>query len=940
MGSTVGIFETYDPVEYKYLIIVPVSWVDAIYPLAEWKTIKGIPAYIATVEYIDTYYGGGDLAWKIREFIRYAYSRWRVQYVLLAGDVGYIPTRYIYNPDTDEGGFFEGTYKPTDWYFAGLDGTWDDDGDGIYGESSRHSIRDEMDWDPEVAVGRLPANSFSELQTMVNKILNYERNPSLEDQEWLRTTILCGGPIKLDGGYWQDFGVAVKENMRKSLPLQTRTIKFYHDTNVNNISKVNLIEALNKGSFIVNIDAHGTPRGFYDVEWWSWILPDSFLGASDVPNLRNFGKLPLVFAFSCLTASFDIETKGAWWYRMLWKTSIAEEFVKNPNGGAIAYVGWARVTWTVEQAEELFWGSFFDSKTGNFRPGLALLFAKREFGKIFYSKEDEILRKVYSSWHLLGDPEIPIWTDSPKRLGFSYTSNVWIGHEVSIRTVPEATVCVFDKKGYYKVLQADSEGSLSFVAQEYETSLSMVVTAHNFLPVVLSDALVVENYVIIDKAFISDVRCDVGSTQTVALHAKWALDSSDVESGNIHVNGSRYVTNGTGWVSFYATYDKVGKLAWTVTGVSCQGRTGFEKLIDDPYIIWDSVRITLRATDERIDVGSTAYYIFYATYEYDESDASLYTSILLNDTLTKTKVGRYAFETSKIVESKYDLTKFTTNTFSVIWDRVKIRLNVSDDRIDVGSTGTYTWSSIYEYDGAAFTGTLMLNDTLTKTMVGKYGYTVSTIEDSNYDLEAFTSNAFHIIFDKVSIAITISDNRVGVGALAPLSWTGVYRYDSSLFTGSVTYNDTLTKTTVGKYGYKVASVSDPLHGIAAFDTNEVYCIFDRVVTEVQTELTMPGNVLVKIALAFECDGRPVEGSSVIVNNIRAVEVSEGLYQASIPTWNPSLELNVRVETKGFETVEMKAFAYALGNIVFETLIPLLATVLVLLIRWKHTKMRK
>jgi len=187
--------------KYDYLIIVPESWIGAVKPLAEWKTLKGVPTYVATVEDIEGTYMGKDLAWKIREFIKDSYMKWQIRYVLLAGDVGFIPTRYVHNPDTAEGDpllpyFPDGTLKPTDWYYAGLDGTWDDDGDGIYGESSEYSIKDEMDWEPEIAIGRLPANSYSELQAMVNKIINYEKFPA-DDANWYTTAIFAGLPLSL-----------------------------------------------------------------------------------------------------------------------------------------------------------------------------------------------------------------------------------------------------------------------------------------------------------------------------------------------------------------------------------------------------------------------------------------------------------------------------------------------------------------------------------------------------------------------------------------------------------------------------------------------------------------------------------------------------------------------------------------------------------------------
>ena len=134
---------------------------------------------------------------------------------------------------------------------------------------------------------------------------------------------------------------------------------------------------------------------------------------------------------------------------------------------------------------------------------------------------------------------------------------------------------------------------------------------------------------------------------------------------------------------------RLPNLSWTVTGVSCQDKTEFLQLISDPYIVWDRVQISLTVDRQRIDVYTGAIYTFSTTYEYDGSDAKEYTTIGLNDTLIKTNVGKFTFETAKIVEVKYGLSKFITNTFSVIWDIVKIELSVSDNRIDIESTGSY-----------------------------------------------------------------------------------------------------------------------------------------------------------------------------------------------------------------------------------------------------------
>ncbi len=846
--------------KYDYLIIVPESWIGAVKPLAEWKTLKGVPTYVATVEDIEGTYMGKDLAWKIREFIKDSYMKWQIRYVLLAGDVGFIPTRYVHNPDTAEGDpllpyFPDGTLKPTDWYYAGLDGTWDDDGDGIYGESSEYSIKDEMDWEPEIAIGRLPANSYSELQAMVNKIINYEKFPA-DDANWYTTAIFCGAPIKLDGEYWEDFGVTVKETIGNMLPDQMNILKFYHNTVVNNISRSDLIDALNGGASVVNVMAHGSPRAFYDVEWWSWILPDPFLGASDVPNLNNNGKPPLIFALSCLTTAFDIETAGAWWYRTIWgDTSLAEEFVKHPTGGAIAYIGWSRVTWTVEETETFFWSNFLNPETGNFRAGLSLLYAKKDLSTYYRSYlNDQIFRKVYASWHLLGDPELPIWTDQPKGLQVSYPSKVGIGQSITVKTVPDATVCIFDKNRiFYEVLHTDSEGKAYFTTPNYETVLSLVVTAHNHRPVELYDVITVENYVIIDKVFISDQRCDVGSTQVVAFHAKWALDGSDVVGGYIYINGTGYVTNSSGWVTIHATYYTVGKRSWHITGVYCNGRTIYEKIVNDPVIIWD---------------------------------------------------------------------------------RVQIALSVVDSRIDVGSTGIYTWSGVYEYDNHPFVGKIFLNDTLTKNKVGKYSYTVSEIQDDLYGLSMFTSNSFYIIFDKVTVQISIAESRINVNDSVQISWRGWYQYDMEPFEGTIFLNDSLTKNSVGKYGYKAASIIDDKYGITVFDTNEVSCIFDRITTRIETVSLVPGKVKIKIFASFEYDSSPVKEAIVTVNGVEATETGEGNYETIIYSWTPILGINVKVEKLEFTTAT-SILHYSLGNTLVIIVLPVVILVVFLYLYTKR-----
>jgi len=328
-------------------------------------------------------------------------------------------------------------------------------------------------------------------------------------------------------------------------------------------------------------------------------------------------------------------------------------------------------------------------------------------------------------------------------------------------------------------------------------------------------------HVIIDQAFVSDTRVDVGSQQTVAFHAKWSIGGFNVRSGIIYVNnGTGYPLDASGWISFNPKYDTVGKRVWTVTSVSCGFTTTYEQVVNNPYIIWDRVQITLSVSDDRINVGDTATLSWTGLYEYD--NATFTGSVTYNDTqLVHDVVGRKGYTVASISDPTHGITVFVSNNIYCIWDRVQITLSTNDDRINVGSTATIIATGTYEYDGSQFTGTTTFNDTFTKNVVGKYGYKVVSISDPTYGLTTFITNEVYVIFDKVTVTLSAVDDTVAVGSTASITKTVVYQYDGAEFDGTITLNDTLTKSTVGTFYYTTHTVSGDTYGITAFESNTV-----------------------------------------------------------------------------------------------------------------------
>jgi len=158
----------------EYLIITDLAFQGSFQELADWKVRKGLTARVVTLQEIDAAYTGGDRQERIRACIADAYQNWSTVYVLLAGDTQLIPVRYAYAMDSQT----DYNDLPCDLYYADLDGDWNADGDGIYGE-----VEDGIDLFPEVFVGRAPVSTAAQADNFVRKVLTYERPEILDYQE-------------------------------------------------------------------------------------------------------------------------------------------------------------------------------------------------------------------------------------------------------------------------------------------------------------------------------------------------------------------------------------------------------------------------------------------------------------------------------------------------------------------------------------------------------------------------------------------------------------------------------------------------------------------------------------------------------------------------------------------------------------------------------------
>jgi hypothetical protein len=196
--------------------------------------------------------------------------------------------------------------------------------------------------------------------------------------------------------------------------------------------------------------------------------------------------------------------------------------------------------------------------------------------------------------------------------------------------------------------------------------------------------------IVIDQAVVSDSHADVNSLQTVSFHVAHVIDGSDVVGASVFVNGTKYVTNQTGWVSLDFVSNEVAKITVTITGVEYAGSTDYAKAVNDPEIVWDQLEITGAITfDDSVPVNSVQTIWLTAEYDYASTvfdDAK--GTIFVNDNpmvwssqnarwelnVTSDTVGSQVYSVTSFVDEQFGLYSIQTQEMNttIVWDQIQI----------------------------------------------------------------------------------------------------------------------------------------------------------------------------------------------------------------------------------------------------------------------------
>jgi len=495
----------------EYAILTSFSFVSQFERLAQWKTEKGMYAKVYATDWVTNNYPGPDSRAQYHNFLQdlYNHTDGNLKYLLIGGDNEIIRSREIWTGD--KGWEYSGPYVYSDHYYAGLDGDWDTNGNGKYGEVLNQLW--EPDWDAEISVGRAPVSNVQEASDVVDKFLAYEKDPEIGD--WMRQAVLVSSVMNPPNtnatiyddpshiyNWWED---NAWESIQKTLPyipphMDRHMIYDYDQIEGGNYTVANdtmnqtsYNAAMSMGSSIFVSVTHGyipsgngTPHYSGTGIGFNWSRAFYY---DDIPNLQNGNQTPFVYFSSCFIGNFtELDD------------SNYERLLTQRYGGAIGFIAPSELTYRGEEIpgesdgnwwmSENFWKYLLVNRS---RPGDAFYQMIRDYEPHIRSvngtPSHPFFQQNLAAYNLIGDPEIPIWLDIPKQMTVVMPDEIYdLEYDVQVRVmdgsipVKDARVC-FKGEDFYAFADTDEDGwAVLHISPGLDgQSVTVTVTADQYL---------------------------------------------------------------------------------------------------------------------------------------------------------------------------------------------------------------------------------------------------------------------------------------------------------------------------------------------------------------------------------------------------------------------------------------------------------------------------
>jgi hypothetical protein len=341
-----------------YLAIGPSDLLEPLGPLLDWHHSQDLQVAAIPVEAVYDQFGGGlPEPEAIKAFLEYAVQNWKPapHYVMLVGDATYDPLGYISSPQANRlPTFFVETV------FGGETGS-----DVLFAQL-------DDDQSPDLAIGRVPAQTADQVRTFVKKTLEYEQTPASGDWQQRVLGVADGQDeiFRSDAQAFLDF-----------FPSPYQTELYAPPAGADNAGE-EVIHRLQAGDLLVAYFGHGS------VNMWG---KDRIFTSEDVSRLKNLDHLPVIINMTCLTGLFTHPKVE----------SLAETLLWDTNGGAVAVL--APTSLTLPDDQSLLSHAFVDAllKDSTAAIGDWLYAARRQV-----SSDTQGSLDVMETFLLFGDPAL------------------------------------------------------------------------------------------------------------------------------------------------------------------------------------------------------------------------------------------------------------------------------------------------------------------------------------------------------------------------------------------------------------------------------------------------------------------------------------------------------------------------------------------------------
>ncbi len=463
--------EDRNPTNYyptKLLILCPPTYVSAMQTYIDWKKQQGFNVVLTTVG------TGGTIANTTSAIKTYMTNVWAAAtpqdpaptYLLIVGDTGTTGDNVnasaatVTNPSSSH---------VTDNYYVRLQGT---------------------DYVPEMYYGRFSVSSATELATVINKTLMFEKT-QMPSMDYLGQVVMIAGA---DASYAPTYGNG---------QINYGTTHYFNGTNgitsdtylypASASSDAQVIANANAGRGYINYTAHGSQT--------SWADPT--FTVANVNAMTNANKYGVWVGNCCLTNAFNYSSP-----------CFGEALIRKANGGAVAYIGGTNSTYW---DEDYWWGIGYKTPiqaaahpyNASTRGAYDAMF--HTHGEAFSNWATSVGETVFMGnlavvqsgssyqnyyweiYSIMGDPTLMTYLGVPEANAATYPSQILIGaNSITVTAEPYSRVALTLGGVIYGTALVPSTGTLNLSITPFSATgtAKLTITAQNKITIQADIAII------------------------------------------------------------------------------------------------------------------------------------------------------------------------------------------------------------------------------------------------------------------------------------------------------------------------------------------------------------------------------------------------------------------------------------------------------------------